>query len=83
MEAVHERQIEEIMEAMTCPRDFECCKSGFEKLCKATDIGKEGFVTCIRCLEENSEECWFSVSCGRSYFCQCPLRIYIVKNLNK
>ena len=72
MEAEHEIRIEEIMGAMTCPKGFKCCKSGFEELCKATDIAIEGFV---KCLEENPEECWFSASSGRSYCCQCPLNI--------
>ena len=80
MEAEHEIRIEEIMGAMTCPKGFKCCKSGFEEFCKATDIGIEGFV---KCLEENPKECWFSAGSGRSYRCQCPLRIYVVKNLNK
>ena len=76
----HRNRIEEIMGVMTCPKDFECCKSGFEKLCKATDIGMEGFV---KCLEVESEKCWFSVISGQSYFCQCPLRIYVAKNLSR
>ena len=80
MEAKHEMQIEEIMGVMTCPKDFECYKSGFEKLCKATDIGIEGF---IKCLEVEPEKCWFSVISGQSYLCQCPLRIYVAKNLKR
>ncbi len=80
MEAKHETQIEKIMGAMTCPKNFECYKTGFEKLCKLTDIGVEGF---IKCLEVEPEKCWLSASSGQSYFCQCPLRIYIAKNLSK
>jgi hypothetical protein len=30
-----------------------------------------------------TEECNFSVVFGRSYFCQCPLRVCIAKKLKK
>ena len=69
METKHEMQIEEIMGVMTCLKNFECYKSGFEKLCNAADIGVEGFITC---LEVEPEKCWFSVTSGQSYLCQCP-----------
>ena len=80
METKQEMHIEEIMSVMTCPKDFECCKSGFVKLCNATDTGMEGF---INCLEIEPEKCWFSVISDQSYLCQCPLRIYVAKNLSK
>ncbi len=80
METKHEMQIEKIMGVMTCPKNFECYKSGFKKLCNATDIGMEGF---IKCLEAEPEKCWFSVISGKSYLCQCPLRIYVAKNLSE
>jgi hypothetical protein len=48
--------------------------------CKAKDIGLE---THIECLEEDSLECQFSVAFGGLYYCHCPLRIYIAKNLKK
>ncbi len=76
----HKRQIERIINEKKCPKDFECYKSGFENLCKAKDIGLRGFV---ECLEKNPRACKFSLSFGYSYFCQCPLRIYIVKELGK
>jgi len=80
VEQDHKKQIEEIIGGMKCPRDFKCYKSGFENLCKAKDIGIESF---LKCLEENPQECKFSLSFGYSYLCQCPLRIYIVKKLKK
>ena len=32
-------QIERIIASMTCSKDFECFKSGFQKLCKVENIG--------------------------------------------
>jgi len=76
----HKKQIEEIIGGMKCPRDFKCYKSGFENLCKAKDVGVKSY---LKCLEENPINCQFSLFSGHSYFCRCPLRIYIVKKLKK
>ncbi|MHC4593462.1 MAG: hypothetical protein ACYS9C_01280 [Planctomycetota bacterium] len=76
----HKRQIERIINEKKCPKDFECYKSGLENLCRAKNIGLRDFV---ECLEKNPQMCKFSLSFGYSYFCQCPVRIYIVKELGK
>ncbi|MDT8303985.1 MAG: hypothetical protein RQ760_21060 [Sedimentisphaerales bacterium] len=39
-------QIEEIISGMECPKDFQCCKSGFENLCRAK-IFREAKLVCI------------------------------------
>lgn len=81
MEQDYEREIEEIIDVMKCPKDFKCYKSGFEYLCKAEDIGLKSFLVC---LEENPEGCKFSMRFGYSrFFCQCPLRLYIAKKLKR
>ena len=80
MQQDSDKQIEEIIGRMKCPNDFRCWESGFEALCKARDIGQESF---LECLEENPQECKFSLSFGYSYFCQCPLRVYIAKELKR
>ena len=74
------RQIEEIMAAMECPKDFQCYKSGLEDICRAKDRGMEGYVDC---LDKNRESCDFRVPFGGGAFCKCPLRVYLVKNLGK
>jgi hypothetical protein len=76
----HRKRIEEIIAAMQCPKDFECYKSRFTKLGKARDIGLKSFLVC---LEENPELCQFSLQFGNSYFCTCPLRVYIARELKK
>ena len=80
MEQDLEKKLQEIVGSFTCPKDFKCYKSGFEKLCKAQEVGLE---THIECLEETSFECKFSVVFGGLYYCRCPLRIYIAKELKK
>jgi hypothetical protein len=49
-------QIEEIIDGLKCPKDFQCYKSEFEKLCKVKDVGLEQYV---ECLEENPPDCKF------------------------
>jgi hypothetical protein len=72
------QEIEKIARCMTCSKDFICYKSGFDKLGKARDFGMEEY---IDCLEENPEECEFSLPFGEGYLCKCAVRIYIAKNL--
>ena len=74
----HKKRIEEIMAGMDCPQDFERCKFGFEKLCKAKDAHIPGYVDC---LEENHQLCEFRVPFGYGAFCRCPVRVYIAKEL--
>ena len=75
----HKKQIEEIMQRMECPKDFECYRSGFENICKVKTVvpGK-----LIECLDESRKGCVFGLSFGSSIFCQCPLRNYAAKNLH-
>ncbi|MCP3685750.1 MAG: hypothetical protein GY861_24140 [bacterium] len=72
------KKIKEIMGEMSCPEGFKCAESGFEMLCKAKDKGTKGH---IDCLEDNAYRCTFAISFGRSYFCKCPLRVYLSKEL--
>ena len=74
------KKIEEIMSGMQCPKDFQCAKSGFERLCKARDFGLKNY---LECLEENPPTCPFALPFGYGHFCQCPLRVYLSKKLKK
>ena len=70
-------RISEIIDGLECPKDFQCCQAGFEKLCKARYIGVEGF---LECLEENPAECKFAANYHDQFFLyQCPLRIFIAE----
>ena len=77
----HEREIEEIIKAVECQKDFECFKSGFEKVSKV-EIMAGGKL--IECLEENRQLCRLGFAFGaETTFCICPLRSYIARNFNK
>lgn len=80
MDKDSKKQIEKIIGGIECPKDFKCYNSGFKNLCRAKDIGIESF---LECLEKKPLECKFAFPFGLSYLCQCPLRIYISKNLKK
>lgn len=73
-------QIEEIIRGMSCPKDFKCVKSGFEKLCKAKIIGRGNL---IECSPENQHACKFKLSFTGKSFCKCQLRYYIAKTFHK
>ncbi len=80
MESHHDEEIERIISGFSCPKGFVCYKSGFVTLCKAADIGFDPF---LECFEEAAQECAFSLSCANIHFCDCPLRFYIAKKLQK
>jgi hypothetical protein len=63
------------------PRLYKDCKwfkPGLGFSCKAKDIGLKSFV---QCLEKDSFICPFSVSYAYTYYCNCPARIYMIKEL--
>ncbi|MHC4195852.1 MAG: hypothetical protein ACYSYU_06770 [Planctomycetota bacterium] len=80
MDEKDKKAIEEILGRMQCPKNFKCAESNFEVLCKAKDIGMESH---LECLEPNRPRCKFSLPFGYSYFCTCPLRVYLSKKLKK
>ncbi len=80
MEQLNMEKAKQILGDLKCGKGLKCVNSGLQGICKAKDIGLKSF---LECLEENPYECPFSVSFGRSYFCQCPLRVYIAKKLKK
>ncbi len=80
METGTDEEIKEIMGEMNCPKDFICYRSGFENLCRAEDVGRKSL---LKCLEQNPEECRFSLPIGLTFYCQCPLRVYIARKIEK
>jgi hypothetical protein len=74
------KEAEAIIGGMRCPKGYRCYVSGFDNLCRARDIGIESY---LECLEKNPKSCAFSFPFGLIYLCQCPLRIFIAKNLKK
>ena len=74
------KDIEEIIGSMKCPKDFLCYRSGLKILCKAREFGIDDY---LQCLEEDGEDCHFSIVFGDMHFCKCPLRYYLASNLKK
>ena len=73
-----QKQIEDIIHTIQCPKNFECYTSGFTKLCRARDC--DSFVAC---LNRDPLACKFSIRFGELFFCQCALRVCISKKLRK
>lgn len=70
----HRSQLEEIISGLDCPKAFACYKSGFTRLGKVGGIEKNGF---LECLEEDGQDCQFSLPFTKPASCLCPVRIYI------
>jgi hypothetical protein len=75
----HRHKIEEIIGEIKCPYAFRCCKSEFQDVCNARDIGIESFLECL----DKEKDCKFAFSFGQGHLCKCPLRVYIAKELKK
>ena len=71
-------EIEEIMSRMKCLKNFQCIKSDHPSLCK---VKHNKAVNYLMCLDDDSEDCSFSLLFGDKRFCQCPLRVFLSKNL--
>jgi len=76
----HHRQLEEVISGLDCPKAFACYKSGFTRLGKVSGIDKNGF---LECLEEDSQDCQFSLPFGKPALCLCPVRIYIAAEFSR
>lgn len=74
-----EDKVEKIKQEMDCPKDFACCESNFQNLCRG-EVVTESY---IKCDDKNCSPamCTFSINFGYSYFCRCPLRVLVCKEL--
>jgi hypothetical protein len=81
MNEEEKKKIEEIIDGLKCPKDFRCAQSGFDRLCKARDIGLKSL---LLCFDEKPATCKFALSFGsRHFFCECPLRVYLATKLKR
>lgn len=74
------KRIEEIKSNMECSKNFECLTSRITNLPKVRDVGCASFV---ETLGKHPFHCQFLISYGKSKYCACPLRVYVVQNLKK
>lgn len=74
-------EIKRIRDKIECRKKFRCITADMSPLCEARDVGIESM---LECLDENPDECQFSFAFyGYAYLCQCPIRIYLAKELHK
>jgi hypothetical protein len=76
MNEMDKRAVDEMKANVQCGKDFQCLENDFENLCKARDMGLEGYVECI---DDEGLGCHFSLPFGNSFFCSCPIRVYLIK----
>lgn len=80
MNGINWEEVRNIIGDINCPRKFRCVEPESNNLCGAMDIGME---TYLQCLDRNPMDCSFSIAFADTFFCRCPLRIYLKKNINK
>ena len=77
-----EQQIEitKIIGGLSCPKNYNCFRSEYQKLCKAEFVEE---LKVVNCLEEDSRKCIFSLPYKDACYCQCPLRNYIAEKIER
>ncbi len=80
METTHKKEIEKIIDQMECPKEFLCYESGYDRLCKARRMEDD---PCLDCLEEVPLLCTISYQFGGTPFDECPVRVYVAKEMKK
>ena len=83
------KEVQKIMESMSCKLDFACYKSSSEKICEAEFDAYNLVCKVDTTSPEKSNphyDCVHRKYLGQSfnyYICLCMLRIYLAKNLNR
>ena len=75
----NKEEIEKIRGSMECSNDFKCLQTGQCPHCTANGFKLETSVE----IDGNGRPCKFLSSYGDTYFCNCPLNVYLTKNLAK
>jgi hypothetical protein len=76
--ALQKDKIEKLIGEIKCDLDFRCYKSRFKDICEAKNIGMEDF---IDCHDKTPTKCRYAMSFGDAYFCHCPLRNYLAREI--
>jgi len=80
MDKATRKKIQKIIDGMSCPKNFKCADNPVENLCRAKDLGLKSY---LDCLEGRPSACPFAEPFGFGYFCKCPLRVFLSKELGK
>jgi len=73
-------QIEQLARDTKCSKGLNCVRTQFKTLCRALDVGLKNNLSC---LEAGDAICDFRIDSNVGQFCQCPMRVYIGKTLNR
>ena len=65
-------ELDKLKKSTNCKKSF-CCLVSQKCLCKAKDIGVNGY---MECLEQDPHECNFAIPFGLAYLCECSIRHY-------
>ncbi|KPK41783.1 MAG: hypothetical protein AMJ65_08790 [Phycisphaerae bacterium SG8_4] len=79
-----EADVQKIMAEIDCPRDFHCCKSGFEHLAPVKVMSDNAVV----CPKAREYLCRMATKFGLNsilsiMLCRCPLRRYAALELGR
>ncbi|MCK5024008.1 MAG: hypothetical protein KAR56_00145 [Thermoplasmata archaeon] len=70
--------IKQILENAACSHSCKCYQVKPDEICKARATDLENL---LECLEDDPEQCTFSMPFGGTYFCKCQTRIELAKIL--
>ena len=74
----YEKEIQEIMAKMECPRDFACCKLDHQPRCEVKDVELNNH---LQIEGDYDFFCKYLVVSNGVRYCKCPLCVYLTKKL--
>jgi hypothetical protein len=74
------KEIKEIIGDAQCSHNCQCFESCFEHIFKATS---DGVKIVIKCSNRNPSDCPYAEKAGDDLLCNCSVRYYVAKKLNR
>ncbi len=71
--------IERLMETVVCRKDYACCRSGLEKLCRARPLLGGRMVECL----ESRSYCGHRSPFLHKVLCTCAIRRHLIRRLGR
>lgn len=71
-------KLKELRKKANCSRQISLCIDDFDKLPPVKLIGINGL---LQCQKENTAGCLMAMHFGDSYFCKCPVRSYLHREI--
>ena len=75
------QKIEPIKMQLKCPDHLSWVNDEDARLCRARDVGLDTYIECLE--ERRYSACKFNTPFANIHLCQCPPRVFLLKEVGK